>query len=203
MAQQAPPPQQVIVKKGGGCMRNALAFGAIIVVGLIAIAVLAPKGNQPTGTTIQPTAVPGQPTFTPSASGMAKIGDTVTVGSWEVTVEKIERSGNLDWSGRGATAVPKGVYALVFATVKNVSNKTDSVKSFDYKLLDSTGAEFDFCSEFACFSYPKQVERDNFGTDIPPRTEGKMLAIFDIAADSKGLVLAIERDTQIALGDLP
>jgi hypothetical protein len=149
----------------------------------------------PTNTTEPPTAT--------AAPKVAGIGDTVTVGSWKVTVDKVAKEAEVDWSGFKNMEVAKGVFAEVFATVENTTNKSASVNSFDWKLVDSQGAEYDTCSELGCYGYPTQLKLETFNKPIPPRTAVKMLGMFDVAKDAKGLMLVIERDTKINLGDLP
>lgn len=201
-----PPPAQAPVKKRG--FPKLLLIGGLIVIVVFAIAA-ATGGNRGTNTLFVATPTPvaavigntqvsAEPTSAPS---VPKLGDTTTVGSWEVTVEKIEMSEGLDYGG-SKDQLPKGKYILVYATAKNITNKQASVNSFDYKLVDETNAEFSSCSEFACFLYPGKVERDSFNTEVPPRTTTKLLAIFDVATDSKSFVLQIEKDTLILLGGL-
>lgn len=142
-----------------------------------------------TNTPVPPTPPPG-------------IGSPVEVGSWRVTAERIETVPEIEWSEFGNTEKAAGKYLLVYLNIENIANRTDSVKSFDYSLLDSGGAEYDPCSSFACFQYPERVNHTRFNQDIPPRTTVKLLAIFDVAADANGFTLVIE-GTRIVLGDLP
>jgi hypothetical protein len=150
------------------------------------------------------TPAPAKPTEVPTVPPKAPgIGDTIAVGSWKVKVEKIAKTKEFDWSGFGNMQTAKGIYAKIYATVSNTTNKAASVNSFDWKLQDSQGAEYDSCSELGCFSLPDKEKRTSFNSDIPPRTDAQILGLFDVAADAKGLVLVIERDTKITLGDLP
>ena len=137
-----------------------------------------------------------------SAPSMPKRGDKVTVGSWDVTVQAMVTSTGFDWSGFKNMQEPKGIYVLVYEDATNTTPKSASINSFDYKLVDATGAEFASCTEIGCIAYPKQIGRDSFLTQVPPRLSTKLLAIFDVAPGSKGLVLVIEQNTKIALGDL-
>ncbi len=163
-------------------------------------------GTTPLATTAavqaKPTDVPAvaaAPPTNTAAPQMARIGDGVDVGVWHVTVEKVARMKEFDWSGYKTMQTAKGEYELVYVTAQNTSGKTASINSFDYKLTDSTGAEYTSCAEFGCFAYPKTVKRDSFNTETPPRTQTKLLAIFDVAPDAKGLVLTIEGNTKILL----
>lgn len=124
--------------------------------------------------------------------GSVKVGEVIAVGSWKVTVEKTEVAPEIDWTGFGNMEVAKGQYLKVYLSAENVTDKTDSPKSFDYKVRDSKGAEYTTCTELGCFAYPKQVQREGLNNDIPPRTASKILALFDIAKDATGLTLEIE-----------
>ncbi|MEO8287174.1 MAG: DUF4352 domain-containing protein [Chloroflexota bacterium] len=177
-----------------GIMLAVILFVALAVIGAMA----APKTNRGTTGTNGSSGTGGT-----VANPVAKIGDAVTVGSWNVTVEKIETSTGFDWSGFKNMQEPKGIYVFVYATATNNSTKTDSVNSFDYKIVDGTGATFDSCNELGCFGYPNKLDRDSFNTQVPPRTATKLLGIFDVAPHSKNLTLVIERNTKIAIGNTP
>jgi hypothetical protein len=191
-------PQQptVIVQKRSACLPAALiTCGVLVVLVVIAVGGLAFLGSQVNSTLSTSSGS--------NTTATAKIGDAVNVGSWKVTVEKMETSAGFDWSGFKNIQTPKGIYALVYVTASNVTNRTDSVNSFDYALVDASGAQFSTCTEFGCIAYPKQVQRDYFGTQVPPRTATKLLAIFDVAPHAKGMVLTIEGTAKIAIGNAP
>lgn len=131
---------------------------------------------------------------------VARIGETVTVGDWEVTIEKAESAQEIEWSGFGNKEAAKGKFILIYANVKNTTNKTSSVNSFDYQLHDYQGAIYKTWTEFAYFSYAGQLNMSKFSEDIPPRSSTKLLAMFDVAEDANELILGIEAEEGIYLG---
>lgn len=192
-------PQPVVVQKRsnapiiiGGC----LVLVVLACAGVFGLSLLGSNVNRTTNGAVSMSngKTPGK---------VAGVGDTVNVGSWTVRVEKTEAIKEFDWSGFGNMQTAKGLYLLVYIDAQNATSKPDSINSFDYKVTDSSGAHYDTCSEFGCYSYPNQVHRDNFNSDVPPRTHTPLLAIFDVAPDAKGLVLRIENSADIALGELP
>jgi hypothetical protein len=213
---QYPPPQQYgqpgpyqqpyypyanpqnMVRRRWGCILLPIILALVICGALAAYgAALRP------GTTSLTFTQPGESQQQPiSGSSTTKIGQSVNVGSWKVTVEKAQKTKSIDWSGLGSTEDAKGVFVKVYVTAQNVTNKTDSIKSFDYKLHDSSGAEYDACISFACIAYPNQEKRDNFSSSTPPRSSTKLLALFDVATDAQGLELVIEDSAHISLGNV-
>lgn len=187
---------------GSGTVATA-AFAASPTVGEIVAAVpptLAPStAALPTVRAATATSLP-VPTVPAAPTALPKVGDTVLVGSWQVQVEKVQTAKEITWSDYGNKDAAKGQFVLVYATVKNITNKSAAVNSFDYKLLDSTGAEYDTTSSIAAYSYPKLVKRISFNEQIPPRTTSALLGIFDVATDATDLVLQIENSTKIVLG---
>lgn len=140
----------------------------------------------------------------PTKSGIGggtsvKVGEALSVGSWKVTVEKSATVSEIDWSGVGNMEVAKGQFLKVYLTAENVTDKTDSPKSFDYKVRDDKGAQYSTCSELGCFGAPGQEKLSNLNSDIPPRTSSKILVLFDVAKDAKGFTLEIEGKGKVTL----
>lgn len=129
------------------------------------------------------------------------IGSGVSVGYWRVTVEKVEKVSEVEWSGFGNKATPKGVFIQVYVNAENTADKTASINSFDYKLLDSKGAEYAAWTDIEYFMYTGEKKLDNFNTEIPPRTASKLLVVFDVATDATDLTLVIEDKARIKLGN--
>ena len=129
-----------------------------------------------------------------------RIGEIATVGDWDVTVEKAESTQEIEWSGVGNKEVAKGKFILVYVNVKNTTNKTATVNSFDYKLHDLQGAIYEPWIESAYFSYSGQLNMSKFGEDIQPSSTTRLLAMFDVAEDADELILGIEAKKGIYLG---
>jgi hypothetical protein len=173
----------------------------VVVACVLAAALLVLLGSLSSRNASAPSVEPSASQVT--ASSGAKIGDTAQVGSWNVSVERAEKAEEIEWSGFGNTEEATGVFVKVYVTVENVTNRTDSVNSFDYRLVDSKGAEYKACLDLACIAYSEREDRDFFGEDVPPRSSGKLLAIFDVATDAEGLQLVIENEARIDLGAIP
>ncbi len=126
------------------------------------------------------------------SGGTAKMNQPISVGSWKITVEKTELVPEIIWSDFGNKQAATGQYLKVYMTTENITDKTDSPKSFDYKVRDSKGAEYATCGELACFAYPEREQRISLNKDTPPRTSSKVMVIFDVAKDASGLTLEVE-----------
>lgn len=190
---QYPPYQQSVVVQ----QRNGLSCCAItlIVLGVLSLCVIVGLvGVFGLGLFAVNQAANATPVIT------VGMGQSVKVGSWDVTVEKVQTEKTIDWSGVGNKESAKGQFVEVFVTAKNVTAKTDQVSAFDYELVDGAGARYASCTSFACISYPDRVGRDWFGTQVPPGSSFKLLAIFDVTPGVQGLQLIIEKKARINLG---
>jgi len=194
--QYQPPPQQEVIqqKRRGACA--PLLIGALVL-GVILVFAVGLSGNKPSNTT---TGVSNTVTSNEPPKAMPGIGDTVNVGDWEVTVDKVESAKEIEWSGFGNKEAAKGKFILVYVNVRNVSNKTSSVNSFDYQIADSADARYKAWTEFAYFAYAGNLKMTKFNEEIPPRSSSKLLAMFDVAEDAKDLILGIEAKQAIFLG---
>lgn len=162
---------------------------------------------KPTSTPLPPTATPApKPTNTPppptaTPKPLPKVGETVAAGNWEYTVTSVEKAKTLTWSDFGNTSDAKGIWLIVYLTLKNVGKENFSINNWDFELNDSTGVKYNVSTDGGAFMFIGYKKLSNLGEQFPPGVAVKTALIYDIAPDAKGLRLQLKQaKTSIDLG---
>lgn len=166
---------------------------------------VAKPAEQPTKPVDKPVAAPKpteppKPTETPKP--LPKVGETITAGNWEYTVEKLEKAKTLTWSQFGNKTDAKGTWLVVYMTLKNVGKENFSINTWDFELNDATGIKYNTTTDVAtAYGFNDLKKLAKLGEQFPPGVSTKTALLFDIAPDAKGLKLLVKQaQTSIDLG---
>jgi hypothetical protein len=149
---------------------------------------------------ILPALACGSGTPTPKgASGATphRIGETVTVKNWAVTVQAPERPGKeLVWSNVGNKSAAAGTWLIVPVDLRNTGGQNFGVNTFDFELRDGAGAIYNVSSDVGAYGYAEYKQGAPLGGQVPPGVTVRSYAIFDINPDATGLRLVFKQDTK-------
>ena len=146
-----------------------------------------------------PTATARPPTATPTP--LPKVGQTLASGNWEYTVTSIEKAKTLTWSDYGNTTEAKGIWLIVYLTLKNIGKENFSIYSWDFELNDATGVKYSISTDGGAMMFVSYKKLARLGEQIPPGVPVKTALIFDIAPDARELRLQLKQaKTSIDLG---
>lgn len=108
----------------------------------------------------------------------AKVGDTVTDGTFEFTVEKVE-DGVSDVGDEYLNKKASGEFTIVHVTVKNVGDAAELFSDTEQKVVDAEGKEYDADSEAGIYIKDNDALLEN----INPGNEITAQLVFDTPAD--------------------
>ena len=198
----APIPQPIAPKKGGIPVWGWIIIG---VVGLLVVIGIASSGSKssgtatPTGSNTQvasaaPTTAPAK--VAPTATPMAKIGETITAGNWTYQVSKTSRDKTITWSTFGNKTDAKGIWQIVQIKIQNIGKQTYPINAWDFEIKDDGGitykADSVTSSEYASFNKLSKPS-DNY----PPGVPAEIGVVFDINPEAKGLKLNLVQAKQM------
>ena len=156
----------------------------------------APKPSVIPTNTVAPTSVP-KPTQTakpaPTKAPVYGIGDLYSMGTpdrsvgWEFTVTKTERVNPLIWSKVGNKTEAKGIWEVVYMTLRNVGKETQDLPSNYFEIHDVDG--FRFKPTYTSNSYSEYLGLTTPFDKFPPGTKGNVAIAFDVNPEAKGLRL--------------
>ena len=149
----------------------------------------APRVSQPLPRAAAP---PAAPAPAPPPAPNAFVGDTVTYGQWQLTLEKFHRDTELpnSPSKQSAKAIyPKGVFITVILTAKNLGSASSGLPKF--KLADSRGRLFDQDGYAGLYGGYKHGAESGYIVRIQPSLSSKVAVGFDVAPDAEGFVLRV------------
>lgn len=165
------PPYQPMPPRRDNTVRNVLLIIGGIFAALVLFASCA--GGTSSGSRSSAGAADAAAT-----AALAKIGEPVTAGQFEITVVKVE-SGITNSGGLFGGETPQGQFVAVYVTVKNTSNKPQSFDTYQQTLLDDQGREFsnDSSAEWDMDDSASRSEKIN------PGNQRDFVIVFDIPND--------------------
>lgn len=137
---------------------------------------------------------------TATATPLPKVGQTIVVGNWEYTVTGVEQVKVLTWSDFGNTSEAKGIWLIVYLTLKNVGKENFGINTWDFALTAGE-VKYSFSTDGGAFMFIDYKKMAHLGEQFPPGVAVKTALIYDIAPDAKGLRLQlIQAKTSVDLG---
>jgi len=119
-----------------------------------------------------------------------KIGDTVSVGNFSYSLQKVEQKssiGNQYFSKEAA-----GIYELCYIVLRNNDKEARYADSTMFKLIDDQGRNFTVSTDATtAYSLSYGNDYDLFLKQANPGLEIGGILIFDIPKDAKGLKLEV------------
>ena len=100
--------------------------------------IAATSAPAPTPKPVDAPAAPA-PTEAPAATGPADIGDTVTNGNWQLTLNKVEQADVLGKTAYSAGKAAQGKYVIVTVTAKNLDKATSTISDHDFTIKSPDG----------------------------------------------------------------
>ncbi|MHB0977763.1 MAG: DUF4352 domain-containing protein [Candidatus Aquicultorales bacterium] len=165
---------------------GAIAFGALIVIGIIASALGGGKEEKTGGSNEAK-----QVSTEEKKESAVKIGEPLQVGEVKWIAENPQKTAEIKSSNEYvAPAKANGVFVIVDLTAELTGKDSGTVDSSQFKIVDSKGRSFDATTESDVFV---AIDSENliFLKQINPNVPVKGKAVFDIAADATGLKLQI------------
>ncbi|MEV4526299.1 DUF4352 domain-containing protein [Streptosporangium sp. NPDC049304] len=168
-----PPP-----KKKGGALKWLLIIGALLLLPVGCVALLAGAGSDQAGTT---SATPEKP----GAAGGARqdtppgIGDLVKDGKFAFKITKTEKRTTI--GGEFLNKKAQGEFLLVHVTVKNIGDEAQAFTGGAQKLYDDRGREFEADDGAAIYL----EDSKSLYEDINPGNSVKGIVLFDLAKSVK------------------
>lgn len=127
------------------------------------------------------------PTATPeSAEDIARIGKVISGGSWEYALTRVDRVKSLTYSD-GDTREAKGIWLVVYLTVKNTGKQALALSEEDFGLLDGAQKEYKPSTGFYVRKFITEKQLVQLGEQISPGTPVKTAMFYDISPEIKGL----------------
>jgi hypothetical protein len=131
------------------------------------------------------------------ASTAHRIGETVAVKNWALTVQTPERPGKeLIWSQVGNKSAAAGAWLIVPVDLRNTGGQNFGVNTFDFELRDGAGAVYNVSSDVGAYGYAEYKQGAPLGGQIPPGVTVRTYVIFDTNPDATGLRLIFKQDTK-------
>ncbi|MCR8939811.1 DUF4352 domain-containing protein [Brevibacillus laterosporus] len=123
---------------------------------------------------------------TEEAPALAKIGDKVSVGQFEVIAKQTSTAKQV--GNEFMNKKSQGTYILIDLEVKNLDKEARMIDSSMFKLVDSDGTTYDPDPEANLY-----VNQQNnfFLSNVNPKLSAKGKVVFDMPADAKELKLEV------------
>lgn len=119
-----------------------------------------------------------------------KIGDTISVGNFSYSVQKVEQTESVGNQYINHTA--SGVYEIVYVTLRNNDKQSRYADSNMFKLIDDQNRSFVVSTEAtSAYSIANNNQYDLFLKQANPSLEINGVLIFDIPKDASGLKLEV------------
>jgi hypothetical protein len=134
--------------------------------------------------------------ITPRA--LYSLGSAAPVENWEYKVTKVDKVKTFVWSEFGNTTEAKGIFLVVYLTLKNTSSKTSSINPWDFELRDAGQAKYDTSNAAGVYSFVEFSKLTNIGDRFAPGVILNTALIFDINPNAKGLTLFL-RQGQVSI----
>lgn len=164
----------VIQKKGRGCF-SWIGIGAAVIVGIGIIAlIITPRTSQPS-TTVSGTAGPKA-----AATALPTVGQTASLGGWEVTLLDFGPYERFDQSKAPTAAQGKRVVADM--RIKNLQTSTSNFTQSDFELKAADGRTFKPDSVTASIQRGFMISQQ-----VQPGLTTENRVVFDIAPTAQGL----------------
>lgn len=156
-----------------------------------AVSSTAPAGAPPSS------AAPTKPAATaaPSATPLAKVGQTVTGKNWAYQVTNVEKTKTLTWSEFGNKTDAKGVWVIPYLTLQNIAKQNYPINAHDFELRDDGGVKYTSSSQLEAFSFLRFKKLGALGEQFPPGVPVNTAVVFDVAPDAKGLKLWLVQES--------
>jgi len=171
-----------IASSAGGNTTNATATANT------SAANIAPAGAAGNG----PTAVASTPK--PNATAVPKVGQTVSVKNWDMTVTGVDKKGSSIQTSTYSTETAVGTFLVVKVDMKNTGMMNFGVNTTDYSLKDAKGNTYSTSSKFLFSGYGKDQGGTDIGGQVPPGVTVHYFIVFDVAPDAAGLKLQFNQD---------
>jgi len=130
----------------------------------------------------------------PVATPPPKVGSTVHMKNWDVTVTKVETVGKTI-TGDFGTAMCVGQCIVVAVDLKNTGAANFGFHDFDFNVYTPSNAKISTKSDFGLGSSYNKTRGGTDASQIPPGLTATYYAIFDVA-DLQGLSLDFQGNPQ-------
>lgn len=173
-----------------------------------------PRPVRPTAvpTVIRPTATrPPPATATavpqPSPDALSRVGQTVHGKNWSYVVTNVEKVKTLSWVesyGTPSKADAKGLWVVVYLTLKNTGRENFEINDHDFELRDGSGVKYTTSRQSDLYGFRRAKKLAALGEQFPPGVPANTAVVFDIAPDAVGLKLwLVQEKAAIDLSQQP
>ncbi|HEV8638248.1 MAG TPA: DUF4352 domain-containing protein [Chloroflexota bacterium] len=148
------------------------------------------------------TPVPAKPTPAPTvaAGQVVHRGEAVTGNNWEYTVTNVETTKTLAWSEVGNTTDAKGLWLVVYLTLKNTGKENVPINVWDFELHAAGDVKYKSSTETAALGFVGFKKLARLGEQFPPGVATGTAVVFDVAPDAADLKLwLVQEKRYIAL----
>src|SRR5207253_2131350 len=121
------------------------------------------------------------------------LNQAVTIGEVSIKVTGVASAGNsIQYTSFGNKLQAAGVWIKVDLVIGNVSNKTKSLGTWDFKLNDAQGRVYDASSDSFTFAIFQNLKSPS--DPIPPGSAISTALLFDTTAGATGFQLEAAPD---------
>jgi len=184
----------------GGCLGVTAAGVAGFVLLIFLVAGLsslgrtsgAPAAALPTRTPLP--AIAPRATATPTPPSRGRIGETLALKNWMITVDGVERPGKtVVWSKVGNKTDATGEFLIVNITAVNTGKENFGLNPWDFRVVTVDGTVYKTAT--CCFSYAEYKGMQGLSNQVPPGVPIKAPVIFDVTPGLAGLTFEFTQES--------
>ena len=146
-----------------------------------------------------PETEPISPEPNPTPTSTVELGYPGNTDIWEYTITDISTIYTL--SGDSSTYIAKGMFLVIFATMKNISLEFDNVSRYDFVIQDLVTRQYDMAPLEVQWAAEDQYNRTGVYETIQPSFTEDQVYVFDILSTASGLFFVpTDPGTSVDLG---